>query len=358
MGEVDQVNRRFWVCAVVVIAIMIAYGSLRFLWYLRDQQSLEMSEEATRDLSLAQRDSSLPEPDLAMEPDPDAVSETIVIDAPGRPEGSPTENARLQSLRSEFNYDLDGAENTNELVVLWGIRAEDPRVIEAMIQWFYVDPSAFVDMAAEEEDDQYVQAVLRSQINSSNVYLLAERFHIRNRHLINLAYDNQLHLQQPELFVDVFDQFAGSDRISVPASVVAATAETDYWGHRDELIDLAIHSREPEMYFEALAEQGRDDMTSLARQMWRVHKADAYPEVMASGTGYVERIRLAYRYGVPEAPKALAELQSRGLFVDETIVRFTDVPNIEALFQKLFADLVYRPDRQVWVHPELTKATE
>ncbi|WP_154650899.1 hypothetical protein [Reinekea blandensis] len=345
-------KRRFWAGTAVVMAVMIAYESLRFLWYLRVQPSLEMSEEATRDLSLAQRDSSLPEPDFSMEPDPDAVSETIVIDAPGRPDGSPTENARLQLLRSEFNYDLDGAENTNDPGVLWGIRADEPRVIEAMILWFYEDPTAFVDLAAVEEDDHYVQAVLRSQINPSNVYLLAERFHIRNRHLINLAYDNQLHIQQPELFVEVFDQFAGSDRISVPASVVAATAQTDYWGHRDELIDLAIHSREPEIFFNALAEQGRDDMASLAQQMWQVHKADDYPEVMASGTGYVERIRLAYRYGVAEAPAALAELQARGLFVEETIARYTDVQNIESRFQSLFSELIYHPDRQVWVHPD------
>lgn len=261
---------------------------------------------------------------------------------------------RLIRLRRDYGYRLNGATLNDESaesgapLSIGQIEAGHPLVLQTLQQWFFDDPEAFIEMAASEERDSYIQAVLRTQINASNVHLLTDQMHIRNRHLIELAYTHKLHLQNPAPFLEIFDQFVGSHLISVPASVVAAAAESDYWGRREVLIGQAVGNPEPGMYFDVLARHGHENMSLLAEQMWETHLADNYTEALTSGTGYLERTRLAYQYGVAGAPAMLARLQAKGLFVDETIRMFTATDDADVRFQDIHSQLQYSYEQQRW----------
>ncbi|WP_196160192.1 hypothetical protein [Reinekea sp. G2M2-21] len=261
---------------------------------------------------------------------------------------------RLQQIRREFKYPLNGVKVTESGLngaISQTVVVDNPLVLLALKQWFLDDPEAFIKAAAAEERDSYLQAVLKEQINESNAHLLTEHLHIRNRHIITLSYENKLHLQEAEAFLAIFDQFAKNNVISVPASLVAATAEVDYWGRRETLLNQAVNNPEPGLYFDVLQQQGNDNMYALAEQMWAVHLADRYADDIRPDTGYLERTRLAYQYGVAGSPAAIAALQEKGLFVNETIAEFTDVDNADDRFQDIHLYLRFDRNSGHWYLP-------
>lgn len=345
-----------WVLSALLLAVVFAAGSV---WTIANLSALR--EQAVPPSGSVQ---SSTDPDTKAAPVGNA--EDMQVSAGTTSENSATgitvrapnadraqdSNQRLSELRERYRYEQDGAEvsesDSGALVIL----SQQPQVLDELREWFFSDPEGFIELAAEEERDSYVQAVLRTQINPSNVHLLGEQMHIRHRHLVDIAYQNELHIQNPQPFLDMFDQFAASHLISVPDSVIAATAEVDYWGHRNALLEQAAVNREPKVYFDVLAQQGQDDLFSLAQQMWSAHVADEYPDVLTGGTGAIERIRLAYQYGVDQAPAELAKLQSEGLFVDETIQTYTDVEDAAERFTEIYPQLRYDQNLMIWVLPE------
>jgi hypothetical protein len=278
-------------------------------------------------------------------------------------QNSEPEREVLPSLRNKFidlqrdrPYDQQGASleairNSDGQFIRWDLTVEDELVYAQLSQWYLEDPQAFIELSKIERNDEYIRAVLRQNVTPSNVYILAEHLHIRQGHLIDLAYEKQLHLQQPELFLELFDQFVGSRFIDNSEQLMFAVAETHYWDRRDALIREAVNNPAPALYFDVLEQQQQEDMTQLAQQMWAVHQQDAYEQTPGTSTAHIERIRLAFRYGIDGAKAQIAALQNDGIRVDETIKSYTDVDNAVDVFQEVYPSLVFDSAWGKWVLP-------
>ncbi len=344
----SQLRLSIWLCLTVIVAA----SSVTFLIQLNKQRN-HVSMEVPLAITPTNRTETMATTNLELLNSSFTSSPSIEPRAVFMEDERALDN-RLQQIRREFKYPLNGVKVTESGLngaISQTVVVDNPLVLLALKQWFLDDPEAFIKAAAAEERDSYLQAVLKEQINESNAHLLTEHLHIRNRHIITLAYENKLHLQEAEAFLAIFDQFAKNNVISVPASLVAATAEVDYWGRRETLLNQAVNNPEPGLYFDVLQQQGNDNMYALAEQMWAVHLADRYADDIRPDTGYLERTRLAYQYGVAGAPAAIAALQEKGLFVNETIAEFTDADNADDGFQEIHLSLRFDRNNGHWYLP-------
>lgn len=295
--------------------------------------------------------------------EPSDLESTVSAIAPETQQTSESERGLLTSLRNKFidlqrdrPYDQQGASleairNADGQFIRWDLSVEDEFVYAQLSQWYLEDPQAFIELSKIERNDSYIRAVLRQNVTPSTAYILAEHLHIRQGHLIDLAYEKQLHLQQPEVFLELFDQFVGSRFIDNSEQLMTAVAETHYWDRRDVLLHEAIHNPQPAVYFDVLETQRREDMYSVARQMWEIHLADEYEEMPGASTAHIERIRLGYRYGIEGSKTQIAALQREGIRVDDTIETFTDVENANVKFQDIHPQLVFDAQWGRWVLP-------
>jgi hypothetical protein len=85
--------------------------------------------------------------------------------------------------------------------------------------------------------------------------------------------------------------------------------------------------------------------------MWKTHIEDSYVTTLGGSSGKIERVRLAYQYGVDGSVTEISELLANGIFVAETIDDFTDVENASERFNQISSSLTYDKKKMLWVLP-------
>jgi hypothetical protein len=256
---------------------------------------------------------------------------------------------RLSELRTQYRYPMNMINYLDEQGRSPEVRF--PQMYDQFTQWFYEDPDLFIELLKTQRSDFYLAHTLKLVINESNVSLLSKHLHVRELEIFSVAYENKLHIQNPEPFLEIFDQFAGNNFIEYSTDILNAAADIDYWGRRDVFIEQAINNPTPQKYFETLERKGHEDLHQLAEQMWLIHSADDYPTNLTNRASYIERIRLAYAYGVDESKQAIAALLADGIRVAETIDEYTNLENASEKFDEVQAELVFDEIIGRWALP-------
>jgi hypothetical protein len=338
-----------WLNPLLLVALGVAVVCLGFLYRL-SQISGEIGQQSNTAV-MSQTSEVLIERLPVTTQDTSAPSISIET-VPARVEKADEQHPyarRLSELRTQYRYPMNMNDNVDEQGRSPEVRF--PQMYEQFTQWFYEDPDLFIELLKTQRSDFYLAHTLKLVINESNVSLLSKHLHVRELEIISVAYENKLHIQNPEPFLEIFDQFAGNNIIEYSTDILNAAADIDYWGRRDVFIEQAINNPTPQKYFETLERKGHEDLHQLAEQMWLVHSADDYPTNLTNRASYIERIRVAYAYGVDESKKAIGTLLQDGIRVSDTINNYTDVKNASENFTEIRASLIYNPKTMLWVNP-------
>jgi hypothetical protein len=265
----------------------------------------------------------------------------------------------LRELRQTHRYDQYGARyisKTNEHgLTESAYEVKKPMVLERIIELARINPEIFLELMQENAFDSYLVVALDTVVSESNVHLLTDYMSLENPSFSLIAIDNGLHLQNPNAFTQVYeDALADNYRLYQP-SILQSMLEVDPFRYKEIIIEKAINSRWPKIYFDTLAMQTDENLVMLAQKMWAKHQRDDYAEEPTSDdtTGYDERQRVAFRYGVKQAINYinLALEDDYDLDTPALIESVVEVDNAVAKFSRIKDDIEFDETRLRWVLP-------